>query len=221
MSDSRSASDQTIVFHLPRKALKIAGIAFGVGVLLFVLVWLGGRKDDFYRPAPATEQKPLAEEEPLPAPLPASAGASDMPDARPDAADTAPQLVEEVPPAPVDQAAAPAGAPAALAEPGQAPPQAPNLAPGPQPVPLPGQMPSPQYPAAALRRGDQGTVVVRVEVDATGYPSAVTLIGRSGSRELDRAAMETVRRWRFRPAQQNGQATTGSIDIPFDFKPGP
>ncbi len=218
MSDSRSASDQSIVFHLPRRALKIAGIAFGAGVLLFVLVWLGARKDDFYRPVPSTEQKPLAEEESLPAPLPASAGASDMPDARPEPVDEAPQLVE-APPAPIDPAAAAAAAPVPVTETAGAPPQAQNLAPGAQPVPLQGQMPAPQYPPVALRRGEQGTVVVRVEVDATGYPSGVTLVGRSGSRELDRAAMETVRRWRFRPAQQDGRAIPGSIDIPFDFKP--
>ncbi|WP_267103686.1 energy transducer TonB, partial [Xanthomonas sacchari] len=49
----------------------------------------------------------------------------------------------------------------------------------------------------------------------------VALLRRSGSRDLDRAAMETVRRWKFRPAQQNGRAVPASIEIPFDFKPGP
>ncbi|WP_196479574.1 energy transducer TonB, partial [Xanthomonas translucens] len=92
------------------------------------------------------------------------------------------------------------------------------LAPGDRPVPLEGQ-PPPRYPPAALRRGDSGTVVVRVEVDASGTPGGVALVRRSGSRELDRAAMEAVRRWRFRPAQQKGQAVAGSLEIPFDFKP--
>ena len=41
---------------------------------------------------------------------------------------------------------------------------------------------------------------------------------RSGSRELDRAATDAVRRWRFTPAQSNGQAVPGSIEVPFDFK---
>ncbi|WP_017916072.1 energy transducer TonB, partial [Xanthomonas sp. SHU 308] len=89
------------------------------------------------------------------------------------------------------------------------------------PVPLEGQTPPPRYPPAALRRGDAGTVVVRVEVDASGAPAGVALLRRSGSRDLDRAAMETVRRWKFRPAQQNGRAVPASIEIPFDFKPGP
>ena len=72
--------------------------------------------------------------------------------------------------------------------------------------------------AAALRAGETGTVVVRVDVDATGYPNNATVIQRSGSRELDRAATDAVRRWRFTPAQSNGQAVPGSIEVPFDFK---
>lgn len=80
-------------------------------------------------------------------------------------------------------------------------------------------MPPPRYPSAALRRGDAGDVVVRVDVDAAGKPGGVTLVQRSGSRDLDRAAMEAVRQWRFHPAQRNGQPIAGSVDIPFEFKP--
>ncbi|PSD11174.1 energy transducer TonB, partial [Stenotrophomonas maltophilia] len=87
-----------------------------------------------------------------------------------------------------------------------------------QPMPIAGQSPPPAYPAAALRAGETGSVVVRVDVDATGYPNNVTVIQRSGSRELDRAATDAVRRWRFTPAQSNGQAVPGSIEVPFDFK---
>jgi len=39
------------------------------------------------------------------------------------------------------------------------------------------------------------------------------------SRDLDRAASEAVRRWRFTPAMSNGQPVPGSIEVPFDFKP--
>ncbi|RXE17949.1 energy transducer TonB, partial [Xanthomonas perforans] len=91
--------------------------------------------------------------------------------------------------------------------------------PGDRPVPIQGQMPPPRYPSAALRRGDAGDVVVRVDVDAAGNPGGVTLVQRSGSRDLDRAAMEAVRHWRFHPAQRNGQPVAGSMDIPFEFKP--
>ena len=208
MSASRSSSGKNITFHLPRRSLMIAGIAFGVGVLLFLVVWLSSRNDDFYKAGPAATPQQVADIEPLPEPLPAAAGSSDMPDAKPlPPGEEAPQLVETAPPPPPAAAAAPTTeVPVAAAA-------------GDRPQPIADQSPPPSYPPAALRRGDSGTVVVRVDVDATGYPSAVTLIQRSGSRDLDRAASDAVRRWRFQPAQSNGQPVPGSIEVPFDFKP--
>lgn len=214
MSTSRPSPNTGIVLRLPRRLLVIIGIAFCVGVLLFLAVWLAGRKNnDFYKPQPAqVSQDAAADVKPLPEPLPAGTGASDMPQAKPAAPDDeVPQLVETAPPPPADAPAAPGDA---------APGNQQALAPGDRPLPMEGQMPPPRYPPAALRRGDSGTVVVRVEVDASGAPAGVALLKRSGSRDLDRAAMEAVRRWRFRPAQRNGQAVPGSIEIPFDFKPG-
>ncbi|KFA13493.1 energy transducer TonB [Xanthomonas vasicola] len=218
MPAPRPASDRHIVLRLPRHTLKIAGIAFAAGLLLFLLVWATGRKDDFYKPSPAQPTASAQTEDtiaPLPAPLPAQDGASDMPQAKPPA-DT---------PTPVDTA--PAAPPAPTPLPEDAAPGAPGsaalskapVAGGDRPVPIQGQMPPPRYPSAALRRGDAGDVVVRVDVDAAGNPGGVTLVQRSGSRDLDRAAMEAVRHWRFHPAQRNGQPVAGSTDIPFEFKP--
>ena len=93
-----------------------------------------------------------------------------------------------------------------------------SLAPGNQPVPVKGATPAPTYPSGALRRGESGTVVVRVEVDIAGMPAGVALVQRSGSRDLDRAAMEAVRKWRFLPAQRDGRAVPGSLVIPVDFR---
>ena len=211
MSAPRSSPAKSFTVHIPRNALKIAGIAFGVGVLLFVVVWLTGRDKEFFRsddPATQTPQE-TAQVEPLPEPLPAAAGSSDMPDAKPaPVQEEAPKLVETAPPPPASTEAAPAA-------PGSAAPATGNS----QPMPVAGQSPPPTYPAAALRRGESGSVVVRVDVDATGYANNITVIQRSGSRELDRAATDAVRRWRFSPALSNGQPVPGSIEVPFDFKP--
>lgn len=205
MSASRSSSGKNITFQLPRRSLMIAGIAFGVGVLLFLAVWLGNRNNDFYKAGPAQTPQEVAQVEPLPEPLPAAAGSSDMPDAKPlPVEDGKPQLVETAPP-PAPAAAAPETAPVAMAA-------------GDRPQPIADQSPPPTYPPAALRNGVEGSVVVRVDVDATGYPMNVTIIQRSGSRDLDRAASDAVRRWRFQPAQSNGVAVPGSIEVPFDFK---
>ncbi|KRG39781.1 energy transducer TonB [Stenotrophomonas pictorum JCM 9942] len=216
MSAHSSRSGQNVTFQLPRSSLKIAGIAFCAGLLLFFVVWLNARRNnDFYRAGPAQPQTEVAEPAPLPAPLPAGAGASDMPESRPEAAGEAPQLVETAPP--------PSPQPIVEAEP--APPPA-QTAPAPvadtptdRPVPLPDQSPAPTYPPAALRRGDSGTVVVQAVVDTRGVPLDVKIIQRSGSRDLDRAALDAVRNWRFQPAQSNGQPMQGTLEIPFDFKP--
>lgn len=79
--------------------------------------------------------------------------------------------------------------------------------------------PSPQYPPAALRAGIGGTVMVRAELDATGQPIDVDVIRRSGNRDLDRAAVQAVRKWRFEPAMRNGRGVASTVQVPVDFKP--
>ncbi|MGX5731728.1 energy transducer TonB [Pseudoxanthomonas beigongshangi] len=79
--------------------------------------------------------------------------------------------------------------------------------------------PSPQYPASALRAGIGGTVMVRAELDASGQPVDVDVIRRSGNRDLDRAAVQAVRKWRFEPAMRNGKGVASTVQVPVDFKP--
>ncbi|NCT72272.1 MAG: energy transducer TonB [Xanthomonadaceae bacterium] len=206
--------DPHFTFRLPRTALRNAGIAFGIGLLLFVIVWWAGRDDGFYTPEATAPGKPLPIEA-LPEPLSTGAGASGMEEPAPrPAAEERPQLVEEKPmPAPVSETLLPTapGDPAAPAAPVA-------LAPGEVPVPIPGQTPAPEYPSSAMRNGDQGTVMVRVEVGADGVPTSVDVAQRSGSRDLDRAAVNAVRQWRFQPAQRDGQPVPGAVTVPIDFK---
>jgi protein TonB len=85
------------------------------------------------------------------------------------------------------------------------------------PKPIPGQSPAPRYPAQALRRGEGGTVTVRVEIGADGRPDQVSVASSSGSRRLDRAATDAVRRWRFTPAMRQGEAVAGTVVVPITF----
>ena len=62
-------------------------------------------------------------------------------------------------------------------------------------------------------------VVVLAEVDAQGNPVDVRVVERSGERDLDRAAVNAVRQWRFEPAMRNGKAIATSVKVPVDFKP--
>lgn len=77
--------------------------------------------------------------------------------------------------------------------------------------------PQPEYPAAALRAGEQGTVVLRVDVGADGKPTDVQVVERSRSRDLDRAAQRAVRDWTFQPATRNGKAVASVVQVPVDF----
>jgi protein TonB len=75
----------------------------------------------------------------------------------------------------------------------------------------------PDYPAAALRAREEGTVLVRADVDAQGNPTNVGIAKRSGSRDLDRAAMAAVRKWKFEPAMKDGKAVASTVQVPVDF----
>ncbi len=76
----------------------------------------------------------------------------------------------------------------------------------------------PQYPIEAVRAGDEGEVRLQVALDAAGNIEDVRIARSSGSRTLDRAAMDAVRSWHFRPAMHQGQATAGTIEVPLDFR---
>jgi len=76
----------------------------------------------------------------------------------------------------------------------------------------------PEYPAAAARTQEEGTVLVRVDVDANGVPTNVDVARRSGSRDLDRAAVNAVRQWRFSPAIKDGKKVAAVVEVPVEFK---
>jgi periplasmic protein TonB len=76
----------------------------------------------------------------------------------------------------------------------------------------------PVYPDTARRRGEQGRVVLRVEVSADGAPVSIAVAQSSGFPRLDEAAAGAVRQWRFQPASREGRALAGTADVPIDFR---
>lgn len=79
---------------------------------------------------------------------------------------------------------------------------------------LGGSQPWPDYPAAALRRGESGTVTVRLSVEPSGTVRDVRVAGSSGWRSLDEAATDTIRRrWAFPP----GEPRDYLVDIRFQI----
>ena len=195
-------------WRLSLRTWLLIGAAFAIGLLLFLLLWSGKRENDFFRVAPNTSPGASEEYEPLPAPLPADqSGQRAAPTADADGdgePEETPKLVERAPPPP-PSAPSPAPAPRSMGP----------RASGAMPVPL--EMPAPRYPAQAERRGLSGTVRVRAEVGTDGVPTSVAVVEGSGTRELDRAALDAVRRWRFRPGQVDGKPVPGSVVVPIEF----
>ena len=78
--------------------------------------------------------------------------------------------------------------------------------------------PEPDYPSLSRRLREQGLVKLRVHVTVDGRAGEVTLHKSSGFERLDRAALDAVRRWRFRPAQQAGKPVAGWVLVPVRFE---
>ncbi|NUP97389.1 MAG: energy transducer TonB, partial [Planctomycetaceae bacterium] len=70
--------------------------------------------------------------------------------------------------------------------------------------------PQPEYPPLSRRRGEQGTVTLRISVDDHGVVAHVELVESSGFRRLDEAAIAGVRAWRFEPATEASGAPIDS-----------
>jgi len=55
-------------------------------------------------------------------------------------------------------------------------------------------------------------------VDAKGVAGAINIARSSGAADLDQAAIEAVRRWRFHPARQGGVAVASRVQVPVRFQ---
>lgn len=77
--------------------------------------------------------------------------------------------------------------------------------------------PAPAYPPLSRRLREQGTVLLRVHVDADGRAAEVEIKTSSGSSRLDQAALQTVRQWRFVPGRLGGKAVAAWVLVPVAF----
>jgi protein TonB len=77
--------------------------------------------------------------------------------------------------------------------------------------------PAPNYPTISRRLGEEGLVLLQVQVTADGKAGSVELQTGSGSDRLDEAALEAVKKWRFVPAKRGDQAVSASVVVPVKF----
>jgi protein TonB len=76
----------------------------------------------------------------------------------------------------------------------------------------------PPYPASARNRGIQGTTLLEVLVTADGRVTEVVVKESAGHPDLDQAAADAVRRWRFEPARRGSEPVAMRVELPFEFR---
>lgn len=78
--------------------------------------------------------------------------------------------------------------------------------------------PSPAYPMMSRRLFEEGRVMVRVRVLASGEPGEVQLHKSSGFDRLDAAALAAVKQFKFNPARtRSGRAVDSWVTLPIQY----
>ncbi|MEK7347072.1 MAG: TonB family protein [Pseudomonadota bacterium] len=77
--------------------------------------------------------------------------------------------------------------------------------------------PPPTYPRMSKRLGEQGTVTVRVFIGLQGTAEQAEIRTSSGYDRLDKAALETVQRWRYVPGKRHGSPEAMWFNVPVRF----
>lgn len=75
----------------------------------------------------------------------------------------------------------------------------------------------PSYPSLSRRMGEEGKLVLRVELDENGHVSTASVFEPSGYKRLDEAALAAVKTWRCNPSLRNGQPVRAVALQPFNF----
>jgi len=79
-------------------------------------------------------------------------------------------------------------------------------------------LPEPVYPVWSRKRGEEGRVVIQVEISAEGQVLKVQVADSSSYARLDRAALEAVRKAAFRPATDAGHPVGSITKVAYKFQ---
>jgi protein TonB len=79
-------------------------------------------------------------------------------------------------------------------------------------------VPPPTYPRIAIQLREEGTVVVRIEIDGDGTPTEVSVLKSSGFGSLDQAAVQAAQQIRFSVPKSGGRPIAHTVDVPYIFK---
>lgn len=75
----------------------------------------------------------------------------------------------------------------------------------------------PRYPAKEARDGIGGIVVLRLKIAADGALVDAQIERSSGNGNIDRSALDVVKRWKFKGGVKDGKDVGGEITVPITF----
>ena len=76
--------------------------------------------------------------------------------------------------------------------------------------------PEPVYPEKARKKKEKGTILLALVVGTDGLAHDVK-IDRGLNSDLDGAAVDTVKRWKFDPASKDGKPVAAAIKVEVSF----
>ena len=77
--------------------------------------------------------------------------------------------------------------------------------------------PDPKYPDLPQDADPRGTVVLLIGVNAKGHVGPVRVL-RSDEPAFEKTALETVKKWKFKPAQKAGRPVPVQITVEMKFE---
>ncbi len=77
--------------------------------------------------------------------------------------------------------------------------------------------PDPIYPRAALKTHSQGITTLSLVVGEDGKPHDIKVV-QSLTPDLDQAAVDALKRWKFAPAKKDGKRVPAPLQVQFEFR---
>ncbi|MCC6132197.1 MAG: energy transducer TonB [Acidobacteria bacterium] len=77
--------------------------------------------------------------------------------------------------------------------------------------------PQPPYPSTLRRDRVQGRALLAGVIERDGSVSNVTVLTSTGNAELDEGCLDTLRKWRYKPALLDGQPVRLVVTTVFTF----
>ncbi len=76
--------------------------------------------------------------------------------------------------------------------------------------------PDPKFPDLPPDAESHGVVIMLVGVNAKGHVGAVRVL-RSDEKAFEQSAVETVKKWKFKPAEKSGQPVPAQVTVEMKF----